>query len=92
MIKLGRIEYKVVQIQTDYGSAIDNKGNMGSLDIINKDLVFDADNQIIRKDPNSEEDEDVCKYCYFDQVSDIPFENVRLYPCVCKNFVHFKCL
>ena len=27
-----------------------------------------------------------------EDISDKAFENAKLYPCICKNFVHFYCL
>lgn len=38
------------------------------------------------------EEEDTCKYCYLDHISEIEHENARLYPCICTTFVHFICL
>ena len=58
--------------------------------------MFDADSQEIRKPPkdehNHEDEEDICKYCYFEDISENPVENLKLYPCICTVFVHFLCL
>jgi len=81
----------VVEIQSDYGNLLNNQQNSWNLNMVTKEPIFDADNQEIRRDPNQNE-EDICKYCYFDEISDDPIENAKLYPCICKNFVHFTCL
>lgn len=89
VIKLGRIEYKVLEMQTgnDPASArvVDNTTNLLT------DVLFNADNQ--RKPPIDAER--VCKYCLMDKVSDNDLENLMLYPCKCSGSsagVHFGCL
>jgi hypothetical protein len=89
VIKLGRIEYRVLEIQSQHGATLSNN-NEQNLDFLIKDDLFDADTQIIKSDPKH--DEKLCKYCLMDEISDDKLENCMLYPCDCENGVHFLCL
>lgn len=89
IFKLGRVEYRVseMQISADPTSlrAMDNSN------ILPCDLLFDANNQTSQ--PSDEEQ--LCKYCLMDKVSDNELENLMLYPCKCSGSsagVHFGCL
>lgn len=89
VVKLGRVEYKVseMQVGNDPASArvLGNNTNFPT------DMVFDANQQ----NPQPVDDDKLCKYCLMDKVSDDELENLMLYPCKCSGSsagVHFGCL
>lgn len=90
VIKLGRIEYRVLEIQSQSGTSLSNKNEAQNLDFLIKDNLFNADDQKI-KTPEKK-GEVLCKYCLMEEISDDPLENCMLYPCDCENGVHFLCL
>jgi len=88
VIKLGRIEYRVIEIQlgTDNAKATNVKSSCED------DTVFDATDQEI-----GEGTELICRYCLMDEENNDKenVENVLLYPCKCAGSsggVHFYCL
>ena len=89
MIKLGRIEYRVIEIQTLNCTKLTNK-NLNNTDFLKEDNLFDADNQV--KKEKKDDEEHLCKYCLMDTISENKLENCMLYPCNCENGVHFSCL
>ncbi len=63
---------------------------MRNIEYLLKDNLFDADNQDVPE--KADDDEKICKYCLMEDISEDGFENAKLYPCECKNYVHFLCL
>ena len=89
VIKLGRMEYRVTEIQTGHDETTIRK--IENYSMLPSDNLFDADTQI----ETESEHEKVCKYCLLDTVSEDPLENKMLYPCKCSGSsagVHFICL
>ena len=93
-IKLGRIDYKILEISTQNG--ITNASN-----IINKDINSILPNHIYDGDSDSKKyqmmkvqssEEILCKYCLMEKISDDPLQNLMLFICTCKEGVHFQCL
>lgn len=89
VIKLGRVEYRVSEMQVgnepETVKNIDNNSNLPC------DLLFDANNQPAQP----LEHEQLCKYCLMDKISDNELDNLMLYPCKCSGSsagVHFGCL
>jgi len=91
VIKLGRMEYRVTEIQTGHDESTVKK--IEDYSMLPSDNLFDADSQVeIENEPGQEK---VCKYCLLDNVSEDPLENKMLYPCKCSGSsagVHFICL
>lgn len=89
ILKLGRVEHKVIEIQTGNGPST-VKGIEDS-NMFPEDTLFDANTQT-----EATYDADrICKYCLMDRVSDNDLENLMLYPCKCSGSsagVHFSCL
>lgn len=88
-MKLGRVEYKVVEMQLGNDPAtarvVENTSSTPT------DTIFDANNQT----PQPIDQERICKYCLMDKVSDNDLENLMLYPCKCSGSsagVHYACL
>jgi len=89
IVKLGRVEYKVseMQIGNDPTTSMQNENNNN----LPSDMLFDANNQT----PQPTDQELLCKYCLMDKISDNELENLMLYPCKCSGSsagVHFGCL
>lgn len=90
VIKLGRIEYKVIEVQTkaEGSDKLEVKTVAGSLE---DDSCFDADAQ------DMTDAELICRYCLIEEENNDKEEinNVLLYPCFCSGSaggVHFCCL
>lgn len=90
VIKLGRIEYRVLEIQSQTGTSLSNKNEAQNLEFLIKDNLFNADEQKLKT--VEKKGEILCKYCLMDEISEDPLENCMLYPCDCENGVHFLCL
>ena len=87
--KLGRVEYKVIEIQT--GNDPSTIKVIDDSNMFPEDTLFDANAQ----NPDFNDADRVCKYCLMDRVSDDELENLMLYPCKCMGSsagVHFSCL
>lgn len=89
IVKLGRIEYKVSEMQLGNDPA--SARVVENMITTPTDIIFDANNQ------NSQpiDHERVCKYCLMDKISENDLENLMLYPCKCSGSsagVHFGCL
>ena len=99
IIKLGRIEYRVIEIQVDYGNTLNPK-NKNSFEYKLTDCLFDVDNQIIPEEENETENDNeaifggqnICKYCFSEDIDNNPLNNCKMYPCDCKRPVHYFCL
>lgn len=88
-IKLGRVEYRVTEMQVGNDPSSCRIAECGTQ--IPTDTLFDANNQAR---PSTDNDH-VCKYCLMDKVNDIDLDNLMLYPCKCSGSsagVHFGCL
>lgn len=60
-----------------------------------RDNIYDADDKESIQDKKQQLDpneEHICKYCYFEDISENEIENLKLFPCKCTAFVHFICL
>ena len=90
IIKLGRIEYRVLELQTAV-QAIKDGRKMEEMSSTLPSLVFDGDIEV-HNDQHSANDERVCKYCLMESVSDDPLQNLMLNLCKCKEGVHYQCL
>lgn len=89
VIKLGRIEHKVIELQS--GNDASTARIIDDSNLFPADTLFDANTQIVASD----EAERVCKYCLMDRVSDVELDNLMLFPCKCSGSsagVHFSCL
>lgn len=89
IIKLGRMEYRVTEIQTGHDQTTVKK--IENYSMLPSDNLFDADGQVEVETDH----EKLCKYCLLEDVSDDPLENKMLYPCDCSGSsagVHFICL
>ena len=89
VVKLGRVEYKVSEMQVGNDPAtarvLENSTTLAP------DMIFDANNQT----PQPVDEEKVCKYCLMDKISDNELENLMLDPCKCSGSsagVHYGCL
>ena len=89
IMKFGRIEYRVLELQT---AANTTRGARLTEDFASTlpSLVFDGD---VEAHSNHEKTEErLCKYCLMETVSDDPLMNLMLYLCKCKEGVHYQCL
>lgn len=89
IIKLGRVEHKVIEVQN--GTDPSTVKVIDDSNMFPADTLFDANTQ----DIGPIEVDRVCKYCLMDRVSDIELDNLMLYPCKCSGSsagVHFSCL
>lgn len=89
VIKLGRVEHKVIEIQT--GNDSSTVRVIDDTNMFPADTLFDANTQQVA----TYESDRVCKYCLMDKVSDNDLDNLMLYPCKCSGSsagVHFSCL
>lgn len=89
VLKLGRIEYKVCEMQTSNDPA--SARGIANANSTPVDTLFNANEQTT----HVTDGERICKYCLMDKLSDDPLENLMLYPCKCSGSsagVHFGCL
>ena len=91
-MKLGRVEYKVIEIRNAQGEfRVENQ--MDVYDQQNRQ-VFDADNCKTSEKRMGTGEAHVCKYCLLETVPDCTEDlaNLMLYICDCSEGVHFQCL
>jgi len=89
IMKLGRVEYKVTEMQVGNDPSSARIAESGTQ--LPTDTLFDANCQA----RPSTDHEHVCKYCLMDKVNDVDLDNLMLYPCKCSGSsagVHFGCL
>lgn len=89
IVKLGRVEYKVTEMQVGNDPA--SVRVIESVTLLPTDTIFDANNQTVQPVDR----ENICKYCLMDKVSEIDIDNLMLFPCKCSGSsagVHFACL
>lgn len=89
VMKLGRVEYRVAEMQIGNDASSVRGTSLGTQ--LPVDTLFDANNQAR---PSTDSDH-VCKYCLMDKVNDIELDNLMLYPCKCSGSsagVHYGCL
>jgi hypothetical protein len=92
VMKLGRVEYKVIEIRNSQGQfSVENQ--MDIYDQQNRQ-TFDADVCKINEARKETGEPMVCKYCLLETVPDCPEDlaNLMLYICDCCEGVHFQCL
>jgi hypothetical protein len=83
----------VLEVNTSNTPSPQLLSNRRNLKFLLKDKLHVVETQEIPEKPqNDPKDENICKYCLMEDISEDPFENVKLYPCICKIFVHFMCL
>ena len=90
IMKLGRIEYRVLEISTRSQVLANNKVADDIMSLM-PSLVFDGDAGAETEAPPKTE-EHVCKYCLMENVSEDPLLNLMLFICKCKEGVHYQCL
>jgi hypothetical protein len=92
IMKLGRVEYKIVELCNSQGcQKVDNQ--MDLYDERSRQ-VFDADIDNTFKEKKQSGEEIQCKYCLSETVVDAEDEisNLMLFICNCNEGVHFHCL
>lgn len=92
IMKLGRVEFKVVEIKNSFGcKKVDN--HMDYYDQQNRQ-VFDADASTTYHEKKMRGEETTCKYCLSEHVAESAddIDNLMLYICNCNEGVHFYCL
>lgn len=92
VMKLGRVEYKVIEIRNSQGMfSVEN--HMDLYDQQNRQ-IFDADACNTLNEKKKTGDPIVCKYCLLETVAETPddLSNLMLYICDCCEGVHFHCL
>ena len=77
VMKLGRVEYRVTEMQVGNDPSSARGTETGTQ--LPTDTLFDANNQAVPPADN----EHVCKYCLMDKVNDVELDNLMLYPCKC---------
>ena len=91
IMKLGRVDFKIVEISTSKGcQRIDSH-----MDMMNQQgQIYDADEDRTYIDLKEKGEEVICKYCLHEKVPecDDALSNLLLYTCDCKTGVHFSCL
>lgn len=87
MIKLGRIEYRVIETQVGQNNLSVKK----VAETFKDESYFDANNQVLPENTK----EMCCRYCLSEDCSTKgTVDNLLLYPCKCSgasNGVHFLC-
>ena len=92
IMKLGRVEFKVVEIKNSVGCRkVENQ--MDYYDQQNRQ-IFDADANTTCEEKKMRGDAIQCKYCLSEHVAESTDEvdNLMLYICNCNEGVHFFCL
>lgn len=92
VMKLGRIEYKVIEIRTNQGcSSILNTVEEGDPQ---SRQIFDADACAVLQQKKDKGEMIICKYCLMDSVPEATddLSNLMLYICDCYEGVHYHCL
>ena len=88
VVKLGRVEYRVLEVCSRAGEA----SQAVQYSLYQQDSVFDVASQNQRADGK----EPLCRFCYSDCLGDVPaVDNLMLYMCDCKGSaggIHFACL
>lgn len=88
VIKLGRIEFRVLEVCGRAGQQPEKVDYR----LYQHDAVFDAETQ----NPPPQGEEPLCRFCYSDSAdSEEEVDNIMLYMCNCKGSaggIHFKCL
>lgn len=91
-MKLGRVEYRVVEIRTpNRFQCVDS--HMDSCDLQRRQ-VFDADESKTLAEKRAKGETVVCKYCLLETVAETgdELDNLMLFICDCCEGVHFHCL
>jgi hypothetical protein len=91
IMKLGRIEYRVIEISTRSQVFSESKRTEELMDMM-PNMIFDGDAELENYSAKDNVEEKICKYCLMENVSDIPLNNLMLYLCKCKEGVHYQCL
>lgn len=92
IMKLGRVEYKIVEIKNSMGCRkVENQ-----MDIYDQNSlqVFDVDANRTYEEKKARGEDIQCKYCLSEHVAETvdPVGNLMLYICNCNEGVHFHCL
>lgn len=90
IFKLGRMYYRVSRIKTDFSTEAPQK--LKWYDCPDNESIYDYDNL---SDIEPKSARDVCKYCFSEEITDNPLDNLILKPCDCSGsagMVHFRCL
>lgn len=87
IMKLGRIDYRILEISTKAQLMTNNQISNELVNLM-PSLVFDGDASVER--PHNEES--LCKYCLMEHISEDPLMNLMLHLCKCKEGVHYQCL
>jgi hypothetical protein len=92
IMKLGRVEYKIVEMKTSLGCR--KVANQMDLYDQQSRQVFDADANNTLKEKKLRGEEIQCKYCLSETVAETgdAVSNLMLYLCNCNEGVHFHCL
>lgn len=92
IMKLGRVEYKIVEMKNSQGC----RKVVNQMDVYDEmsRQVFDADANRTQLEKKLRGEEIQCKYCLSETVADTldPLSNLMLYICNCNEGVHFHCL
>ena len=90
VLKFGRVEYRINSIRT--GSSAQCLQHISWSNYPEQEWVYDCD---ILSAIEPESARDVCKYCFSEDISDDPLDNLILKPCDCTGsagVVHYRCL
>jgi len=87
IMKLGRIDYRILEISTRAQLMTNNQLNNELVNLM-PSLVFDGDLHA----GEQRNEESLCKYCLMDHISEDPLLDLMLYLCKCKEGVHYQCL
>jgi hypothetical protein len=90
-MKLGRIEYRVLEISTRSQVLCDNNLTEELMNLM-PNLIFDGDAELEQGIMHEKGEEKLCKYCLMENVSEDPLLNLMLFLCKCKEGVHYQCL
>ena len=92
IMKLGRVEYKIVEIKNDEKcEKVENQTDAYDQQIRQ---IFDADINTAYMDKKEKGEEIQCKYCLSEKVAEAVEDvgNLMLFTCKCNEGVHFHCL
>lgn len=90
VVKLGRIEYKVLEISTPSTNSTTRMANE-ILDLVTNQ-IYDGDTDVHYQEKVAKGEEILCKYCLQEKVSEDPLENLMMFICNCCEGVHYACL
>ena len=92
-IRLGRLDFRVLEIST--GSGLSNAAELPDNDLNNilPNNIYNCEtsNEIFKKKKENGE-ELLCRYCLMENISEDPLQNLMLFLCTCNEGVHFLCL